>query len=101
MVLRVLIYFIILFLGYLLGNKDKIRHELYHKLNTIQSICLFFLLFIMGTRVGLDDSVISSFPVIGFKATIISLVTIIVTILITRVISKFVFNKKGEENIES
>lgn len=99
--LRVLMYFAILFLGYILGKKDKISNELYKKLNTIQNICLFFLLFIMGIKIGLDETVINSFLSIGYKATIISLVTIIVTILITKAISKFIFSKKGEENIES
>lgn len=99
--LRVLMYFVILFLGFMLGKKDKISHELYDKLNTIQNICLFFLLFIMGISIGLDESVINSFLSIGFKATVISIVTLIVTIVIVKIISMLIFNEKEEGKIES
>lgn len=101
MVIRIFIYFLILFLGFILGNKNKISNKLYEKVNIIQNVCLFFLLFIMGTRIGLDNSVIVSFFSIGYKAIIISVTTIFVTIVIVKFISKFIINRKGEKKIES
>ncbi|HSH36871.1 LysO family transporter [Schnuerera sp.] len=97
---RLLIYLFVLILGGYLGYKDKINIGLSNKLDFIQNISLFFLLFIMGIRIGLDEKVIRSFFSIGFKAGIISISTIIITIIITRIISKFIILKEGENKLE-
>lgn len=101
MVIRIFSYFLILFLGFTLGNRNKTINKLYEKVNIVQNICLFFLLFIMGTTIGLDDSVIISFLDIGYKAIIISITTLLVTIIIVKIISKLIINREGEKEVES
>lgn len=98
--IRLLVYFGVLSLGFLFGHKDRINTELHRKLNIIENACLYILLFIMGIRIGLDDSVISSFLFIGYKAVVITLITLIVTIGIVNLISRFIMNRKGEDEIE-
>ncbi|HHV45520.1 MAG TPA: lysine exporter LysO family protein [Tissierellia bacterium] len=98
--IRLIIYFLILFLGFIIGHKDKINDGLYRKINILQNVCLYVLLFIMGIRIGLDDSVISSFLSIGYMAVVITLITLIVTIGIVRLLSKLILNRKGEDKIE-
>jgi uncharacterized membrane protein YbjE (DUF340 family) len=98
--IRLLIYLIILGIGAVLGYKDKIGTKLSNKLNLLQSISLFFLLFIMGIRIGLDEKVIKSFFSIGLKAGVIAIFTIIITILTTKIITKFVIFREGENKVE-
>lgn len=98
--IRLIVYFVILFLGFLLGHRGRVSTGLYRKINIVQSICLYTLLFIMGIRIGLDDSVINSFLSIGYKAAVITLITLIVTIGIINLLSRFILNRKGEDEIE-
>ncbi|MCF6465657.1 LysO family transporter [Clostridium sp. Cult2] len=98
--IRLLIYLIILLAGAVLGYKDKIVVGLSNKLNLIQNISLFFLLFIMGIRIGLDEKVISSFFTIGFKAGIIAIITIVLTVVVIRILSRFIIKKEGENRFE-
>ena len=97
---RLLIYLIILGTGALLGYKGKISIRLENKLNLIQSISLFYLLFIMGIKIGLDEQIIRSFVSIGYRAGIIAIFSITVTILITTTISRFIICKEGENKFE-
>ena len=98
--IRLIIYFAILFLGFLFGHKDSINTRQYRKINTVQNICLYALLFIMGIRIGLDESVINSFLSIGYMAVVITLITLIATIGIVNLLSRFILNRKGEDKIE-
>ncbi|MBU5440217.1 LysO family transporter [Tissierella sp. MSJ-40] len=97
--LRLLIYLVILSIGGIIGYRDKVSEGLKARLNTIQNICLLFLLFIMGIRIGIDEKVISTFFSIGLKATIISIFTVSFSILFVHLISKYIIVK--EDKIES
>lgn len=72
----ILLYLALLILGGLLSYKGLVHKELYHRLDVIQMICLFALLFTMGLRIGMDDEVIRAFGQIGLHATIFALFTV-------------------------
>lgn len=96
---RLLLYLGILILGAYIGFKDKISEKLKSQLNNIQNICLLFLLFIMGVKIGIDENVIASFFTIGLKAIIISIFTVSFSILGVFLVSKFILGKR--DKIES
>lgn len=96
---RLLLYLGILILGAYIGFKDKISDKLKGQLNNIQNICLLFLLFIMGIKIGIDENVISSFFNIGLKALVISIFTVSFSILGVFLVSKFILGKR--DKIES
>lgn len=98
---RLLIYLSILSIGGILGYKDKISSNLGNRLDILQSICLFFLLFIMGIRIGLDEKVIQSFFTIGYKAGVIAIFTLVFSVLFVRIIKGLVIIKEGEDKVES
>ena len=53
---RLILYLALLIIGGMIGYKDLISEKFNSKLGIIQNICLLFLLFIMGIRIGLDDN---------------------------------------------
>lgn len=86
--LRLFLYLGILVLGGIIGYKDKVSEKLQANLNTIQNICLLFLLFVMGMTIGINDEVISNLLSIGFKAGIISLFTVSFSIIFVYLVKK-------------
>lgn len=88
--LRLILYLGILALGGLIGYKDKVSEKLQDNLNTIQNICLLFLLFVMGITIGINNEVISNIFSIGFKAGIISIFTVSFSVIFVRLIRKFI-----------
>lgn len=96
---RLLLYLGILILGAYIGFKDKISEKLKSQLNNIQNICLLFLLFIMGIKIGIDENVINSFLSLGLKAIIMSVFTVGFSIIGVFLVSKFILGRK--DKIES
>lgn len=97
--LRLLLYLAVLLIGGFIGYKGKISEKIMNKLNLIQTICLLFLLMVMGITIGIDEKVISSFFTIGFKAIVISIFTIGFSIIGIYLLSRFVLKRR--DKIES
>lgn len=93
---RLLLYLGILILGAYIGFKDKISDKLKKQLNNIQNICLLFLLFIMGIKIGIDENVINSFFSLGLKAVIMTLFTVGFSIIGVFIVSKFILGKRDK-----
>lgn len=77
----ILLYLGLLILGGLLSYKGLVHKELYHRLDIVQLICLFALLFTMGLRIGMDDKVIDAFAQIGLHASIFAAFTVVGSVL--------------------
>ncbi len=77
----ILLYLGLLIVGGLLSYKGLVHKELYHRLDIVQLICLFALLFTMGLRIGMDDKVIDAFAQIGLHASIFAAFTVIGSVL--------------------
>lgn len=75
MVFRILLYFGLLAIGWLLSNKGCIHKKLMARISNIQTLFLFILIFIMGIRLGMNEQVISSIGQIGFKSVVFALFT--------------------------
>jgi uncharacterized membrane protein YbjE (DUF340 family) len=75
MALRILLYFGLLAVGWLLSSKGFINDKLTGKISHIQTAILFGLIFVMGVRVGMDEQVVSSIGQIGFMAAVFAVVT--------------------------
>ena len=88
--IRLILYLGILVLGGFVGYKDKISEKLEANLDTIQSICLLFLLFVMGITIGINEEVMTNLFSIGLKAFIISIFTILFSIAFVYIIKRFI-----------
>lgn len=94
MALRVLLYFGLLAVGWLLSSKELIHEKLMKKISHIQTLILFALIFVMGIRVGMDEQVVSSIGQIGVKAAVFAAVTSGLSILFVHAIRKEFFHDK-------
>ncbi len=96
---RILLYVVIISIGAFIGYKNLFSKGIMNKLDKIQHICLLFLLFIMGVKIGINEEILKAFPRLGFSALIISSMSIIFSILGVRLISKYINSSKKEEKI--
>ncbi|NLJ59141.1 MAG: hypothetical protein GX339_09895 [Tissierellia bacterium] len=88
MILRVLMYFGILAIGWLLSSRGAIHGNLMKKISNIQTLILFGLIYIMGVRVGMDEQIISSIGQIGIMAAVFGLITGTFSILLVYILRK-------------
>jgi len=101
MAIRVLLYFGLLAVGWLLSSKGLIHEKLMGKISYFQTLILFGLILIMGIRVGMDEQVISSIGQIGIMAAVFAVVTALFSIFFVYVARKKFFTDKritGGEN---
>lgn len=89
---RIFLYIAIISFGFFLSKYKVIPLKLKTKTGILQSFSLFFLLGVMGYKIGSDDKIISEFPNLGFQALIIAIFSILGSILIT----KFFFHNKNK-----
>ncbi|MEG0583903.1 MAG: hypothetical protein RR476_04960, partial [Cetobacterium sp.] len=85
---NILLYIIIIAVGFFLSKKKVIPNFLKKKLALLQSLSLFFLLGIMGYNIGSNDQIIKDFHLIGSQAFIIGSLSVIFSILITFIVFK-------------
>lgn len=96
MTTRLLMYLGIIILGAIIGAKGKLSEKLTKRLGSIQTACLLLLLTIMGIKIGMDEGVIFSFLSIGYKALIISIFTIGMSILSVIILKPYVKGRKSQ-----
>lgn len=72
---QILVYVVIMSLGAFLAKKKLIPQSIKKRLGTFQSISLFILLGTMGYKIGIDDSILSNFKIIGKQSIIFALFT--------------------------
>lgn len=89
---RILLYIFIISFGFLLSKYKLIPLKLKIKTALLQSFSLFFLLGVMGYKIGSDNKIIKEFPNLGFQAFVIAFFSILGSIFIT----KFFFSKGGD-----
>lgn len=80
----ILLYLFLLILGGFLSYKGLIWKALSEKIDKLQLICLFILLFIMGLRIGMDDRVLDAFAQIGLHAILYGIATVIGSLIMVR-----------------
>lgn len=96
--LRLLLYLGILCIGIFIGIKNVFPERLMKRMDKLQLIVLFILLFIMGLRIGADDTVVDSLGFLGIEAFIIATCSIIVSIGCVFIARKFLnLDGKGEK----
>lgn len=94
MALRILLYFGLLAVGWLLSNKGLIHNNLINKISGIQAVILFGLIYVMGVRVGMDEQVLKSIGKIGLTAAIFAVITSFFSILFVYILRKKFFTDK-------
>lgn len=90
---RILLYIFIISFGFFLSKYHLIPLKLKLKTSFLQSLSLFFLLAVMGYKIGSDNKIIEEFPSLGLQAIVIAIFSILGSVFIT----KFFFRKRGDK----
>ncbi|PAB60494.1 LysO family transporter [Anaeromicrobium sediminis] len=96
---RLLLYLAILIIGAFFGSKGLTKEKVLSKLELFQNVCLLFLLFIMGIRIGIDKNVLGSFFKLGYQAVVLSFFSILFSVLAVKSIKKFIEKDNKKENM--
>lgn len=95
--MKILLYIGIITLGALFSYKDLVSEKIFSKISSIQYICLLFLLFVMGIKIGVNKEILLSFHKLGFNAVVIAVFSVGFSVLGVKLISKFIQPKEEVE----
>ncbi len=96
--MRILLYITLILIGSFVGSKNLFPEKLNKKLNFFQNICLFFLLGVMGYKIGISDEIFSNFNKIGISALIISFFSVVFSIIFVKISCKKIVTTKKESD---
>lgn len=82
--MQIILYLIIMVIGAFIGSKGFIPKKIDEKLSSLQTICLLFLLAVMGYKIGINNDILSNFYRIGFKAFFIAALCITFSIIFVK-----------------
>ena len=85
----VVLYLGAMVLGYFVGSRLRSKAEKFWFLGKVQSVCIFFMVFIMGIRMGSNEEIIMNLGSIGVKAFIITVAIFATSALSVTVARKF------------
>ncbi len=92
-----ILYLGVVFVGYIVGeflNKRDIKASWMGK---VQVLCIFLLVFMMGSRIGSNKEVVSSLGSIGLIAVALTLLVFVGSLLAVMGLRKLLkYNRKGE-----
>lgn len=84
----IILYIIIILLGFLVTKKQLIPNKLKNKIGHLQNLALYFLLCFMGYKIGADDKIISNISQLGAQAVIITLSIVFFSVLVVFLVYK-------------
>lgn len=93
----IFLYLFLLILGGYLSYKGLIWKALSEKIDKLQLLCLFVLLFIMGLRIGMDDRVLDAFAQIGLHAVLYGIATVMGSLLMVHIFMHF-FRRRSNDH---
>lgn len=95
---QVLLYYIIMFVAYFAATKFRHRTDWIAKTSKGLTVCMYFIVFIMGIRMGSNEEVTSNLGSIGVYAALITAITIAFSIIPITVMRKIMkIDKHGEK----
>ena len=82
----IILYVAIILLGYFITKKGLIPKFIDDKVGMLQSFSLFFLLGMMGYKIGADRELLSKFHILGINSVIITICAIIGSVLLVHIV---------------
>ena len=84
-------------LGFIIGYKKFFSAKVLKINGKLQTVWLILLIFSMGISIGSNDEIISDIPILGLKAFLFAVATVIGSVVIVYLFSKFLDNKEEEK----
>ena len=82
----IILYVAIILVGYFITKKCLIHKFIDDKVGMLQSFSLFFLLGMMGYKIGADRELLSKFHILGINSVIITICAIIGSVLLVHIV---------------
>lgn len=82
----IILYVAIILVGYFITKKGLIPKFIDNKVEMLQSFSLFFLLGMMGYKIGADRELLSKFHILGINSVIITICAIIGSVLLVHIV---------------
>ncbi len=81
----IILYILIISVGYFITKKGWIPKIIDRKVGLLQTLSLFFLLGVMGYKIGSDDKIIANFHILGLDSVIVAVCAVLGSILLTHI----------------
>lgn len=95
---RFLVYIAMLAIGIFIGVKGMSHKKILDQMDKLQLGALVVLLFVMGIRIGADNTVVSQVGDLGLKALIITVGAVVFSVLFLWILRKLrKIDRKGEK----
>lgn len=95
---QVLLYYVIMFAAFFAATKFRHRTDLIAKTGKGLTVCMYFIVFIMGIRMGSNEEVTSNLGSIGVYAAAITALTVAFSMIPITVMRRFMkIDKHGEK----
>lgn len=82
----IILYVAIILVGYFITKKGLIPKFIDNKVGMLQSLSLFFLLGMMGYKIGANKELLSNFHILGINSIIISICAILGSIVLVHIV---------------
>ncbi len=92
--MTILLYITVLLIGGLIGSRNSLKPRAMKQVDLLLSGALLILIFLMGIKIGLDESVLASFRTIGFRALVLAFSSIFFSTLGVKLVAGYVLRRK-------
>lgn len=82
----IILYVAIILVGYFITKKGLIPKFIDNKVGLLQSCSLFFLLGMMGYKIGSDDKILANFHILGLNSIIVTVCAVVGSVLLVHII---------------
>ena len=92
--------FLVVGIGFLIGYKGLIKEKGIKLNSKLQTIWLMLLIFCMGVSIGRNGDIVKNLPILGGKAVLFSVLTILCSVIVVYVLSTLFLEKAKKEQKE-
>jgi len=84
-------------IGFFIGYRGLLREKGIRINSRLQTVFLMLLIFCMGVSIGRNEEVVKNLPLLGGKAVLFAILTIICSILVVYILSTLFLEKEGKK----
>ena len=95
-----LIFFAILLvvgIGFFIGYKGLLNEKGIKLNSKLQTVWLMLLIFCMGVSIGRNGDIVKNLPLLGGKAVLFAILTVLCSIIVVYVLSNLFLEKEGKK----
>lgn len=84
-------------IGFFIGYKGFIKEKGIKLNSKLQTVWLMLLIFCMGVSIGRNGDIVKNLPLLGGKAILFAIMTVLCSIIVVYIFSRLFLEKEGEK----